>query len=429
MYSGRMASFTVVLSVVSVLHARPADVLLDALQPSTLLAHDKSGDGAITVLDALLSVKQALLTHEPCDLDSDGALTAQDTILMIEQIISTSFGDVNGDKTIDTSDALGVLAQLGIGVSELISTDVNFDGVVDGEDLAVVLSRMGHNTPTYSHRLAQRVYFGLGRVPGGQFAPILDDPGSGGGPPWPILGGHSIGVSTTYPDTHGVTLSSWFPDNHLFSVTQNWPTLPPDHNSAVSQGTHFVNFSHHQWPGNHSYAVSGTWGTDPTSHSQSLSFQWHHQPGHWSSQSMTWPPPGQHEQATSRQYPPGHNGALSSQREPTPHQTYVSGGWHDGGTSSNSHGVAYSGMWPANHQANLSTTWPGTHHGNTSTAWPANHQQLASASWPGGFPSWPPNHFAESSNQWYSPQPEPWPVFPQDHSWWTSINDLRGWVP
>ena len=71
---------------------------------------------------------------------------------------------------------------------------------------------------------------------------------------------HNLSVSSTYPPSHSWVLSSWFPPNHMFSITQNWPTLPPHHNTDLSGGTHFVNFSQYQWPPNHNNSVSITWG-------------------------------------------------------------------------------------------------------------------------------------------------------------------------
>lgn len=403
---------------VAFVHAQPQDALVVALAQSTLVGEDKNGDGVITGIDALAAIKADLLAYPACDMDGDGALTGEDTIAAIEQIILRSFGDVTGDRKVDVADSLNVLSSLGVETTNLGVADVNLDGVVDAEDLTIVMAQLGSNTPLmFANQLAQRAYYKLGSMVGDHEG-LSEDPGGGGGDaPWPLAGGHTIAVTRSYPSEHGL-VSSWsFPSNHMYTVTQSWPALPPG-----------------AWPSNHVRAASSTW-EEPESHSQSFSEQWEHAPGHWASVSGSWgsppvpgspPGPGTHDGMESRLFSPGHIGSLSTQRQPTPHHAFVSDGWHDTGTSSNSHGTSFSGMWPTNHQGNLSATWHGSHHGNTSTAWPSNHQQAASESWPNGtYPSWAPNHFASTSNQDSQPPPGPWPLFPADHSWWTSVNDLR----
>lgn len=237
---------------------------------------------------------------------------------------------------------------------------------------------------------------------------------------------HNVSVSSTYPPSHSWLLSSWFPPNHMFSITQSWPTLPPHHNTALSGGTHFVNFSQCQWPPNHSNSVSTTWGgTNPApSHDRQLSFLWG--PGHTVAISATWPP--NHDMAVSRTYPPNHS--LDGSRTGVPnHIESTSDGWnHIPNTSTMgngpTHGVNLSTHWPPNHQPVLSGTWPSAHTVNGSLCWPSSHAAPLSLTWPPGFPSWPPNHTSEISSNWGGPNNPTIPVFPPGHAYSTSLVEI-----
>jgi hypothetical protein len=386
------------------------------------LAIDVTGDCRVSELDIILNAIAA--TQSVSDADGDGVLTYQDRLADMEQLVRRSVADFDNDGLVSDADVFHVLEVAAF--TGDVEADVNLDGITDLSDVLITADRVGIELAPATDQVAETLLTYADYVRQFDATSLLATCAGG-----TTASDHSKSISETYPSDHGSGFSGWYPGNHMFTITSEWPRLPRGHNGVISQGTHFINFSQYQWPPNHSYAVSKEWGVNPGDHSSTLSEEWKHQPDHRAEVSKSWPPPEKHDNSISRTFPPNHKGDLSAQRRPTPHATAVSGTWHDGSTSSNSHDTAFSAKWPTNHSKSVSGSWPGSqHHGGVSAMWPPNHHSAASTTWPPQtFPQWPPTHFATVSADWGNPVPGPWPVFPPDHSWWTTATDVVQLIP
>lgn len=386
------------------------------------LAIDVTGDCRVSELDIILNAIAA--TQSVSDAGGDGVLTYQDRLSDMAQLVRRSVADFDNDGLVSDADVVHVL---GVAVfSGGVEADVDLDGMTGLSDVLITADRVGMSVAAATDQLAETLLTYADYVRQYDTASLLATCAGGATPRV-----HSISISETYPSDHGWGFSGWYPANHMFTITSEWPRLPRHHNGVISRGTHYINFSQYQWPPNHSYAVSKGWGVNPGDHSSTLSQEWNHHPDHRAEVSKSWPAPERHDNSISRTFPPNHKGDLSAQRHPTPHGTAVSGTWHDGATSSNSHGTAFSAKWPTNHSKSVSASWPGSqHHGGVSAMWPPNHHSAASTTWPPQtFPQWPPTHFATVSAEWGNPVPGPWPVFPPDHSWLTTATTVVPLIP
>ncbi len=404
----------------------------ECISPDSLLAGhfqegelfgDATGDCCVGDIDIVLNILSQEIPIE--DHDLDGTISINDQIETVRRIIARSFGDLDADGVVGEADILHVVIAMKLKNDH--TADVTFDGVVNADDLLAIIGKVGKPMRADAERLAPQVVDLMNYLMQHDYQVLLGSCGGGG----PTAGSHSQSISGSYPDSHGSGFSGWFPDDHMHTITSDWPTLPPGHNGAISSGTHYINFSQHTWPANHSYSVSSDWGTDPGDHSSALSEEWEYQPDHRTDASTSWPSPSDHDNSISRTYPPNHSGSRSAQRHPTEHRADTSGNWHNGSTSQNNHGSAFSSKWPTNHTASVSASWPGnSHHGGTSARWPTNHHSAASTTWPANTnPQWPPTHFSAVSSDWGQPADDGWPLFPPDHSWWTTGTDIYDLFP
>lgn len=426
--------------------AAPNTAINGSLDGSELLKADLNGDCVIDIVDVMFAVDPLLgdaLRGQP-DQDGDGVVTANDTVVAIRKAVYLSFGDANADGVVDVQDVMMVLYRIGDPLPSLIEADVDLDGVVSINDLSIVMSRQGDmvRLPRAADAV-DRIFLALGSFREVGRDAFLRNCGTGGADPCD----HSQGISGSYPSSHG-TIASWnYPDNHLRSISSGWD-LPPENPG----GGHGVWASGESgWPGNHVAAASQTWNSPPpgphvpatssgSAHSTSISRQqWHFAPGHRSDISVWWPNP--HEQIVSRSYPPNHDPSLSRQRQFTPHRRDISDSWGDrphnpqtssGGMYNPVHGLEFSSTWPRNHEPLVSATWPGRSHHDvaTSAAWPTNHVVTMSQSWPPStIPQWPASHSGQCSNSWGAPPPVQFPLFPENHDQWTTATSLLPLIP
>ncbi len=452
------------------------------LDKSSLLAKDLDGDCKISPNDLAiaLAMRIDLNSEVPTDIDGDDFYSGADVLLLIQKSMLTSINDVDGNGSVNGRDLVRL-------TSELYSTngqaDVNGDQKVDARDLRPILENFGHTVvsdvellsyavfdrfmyyqeqkaadqlrvvsckdpvPTpwenYANRSAASTPGGSGTF--GNSAGTSSEPSD----TWPD-NDHSIGVSRTYPpNTHNWFTSWWttthmsyssgnWPGNHLYTLTINWQPTP-----VGSHGT--LNSENEAWPPNHTFLVSKDWTPQvPVGHGLTNSGVPIHQtevserwpPNHDPTASNSWPPPehaagpsGQtvHDNAVSGLWPPSHNyeeSRLGIGPTTNDHTTLVSNSYAP-------HLKSVSRKYPPNHGQLVSSTWnPGAHNGNVSDNWPANHSSQASNYWPDIYPGiWPPNHNVEQSNSWGEPQPPGPGLFPPDHAWVPSFNQVMDIVP
>ena len=250
--------------------------------------------------------------------------------------------------------------------------------------------------------------------------------------------------SNSYPSYHNATVSKQFPKNHMYQSSATWknPKNLPAGPSPFAPQDHWKRWSRNTWPPNHSWAISRSWlgkvpgsvNSGPSldqSHRKFVSLRWYHAPGHYFHISGSWDiTPEKHDLTVTRKWPANHRTEISKQNlpiRPKDHITQTSNeylpkflGWEDKG-----HAKSVSKFWPPNHTRMISSTYELGHHRGSSAAWPANHHGGLSKTWPlGAF--WIAGHDLTSSKKLGEPKPPNWPVFPRDHSWFTTTADIAG---
>lgn len=303
--------------------------------------------------------------------------------------VKSMFGDLDGDGTISMDDMLAQIANSGP-VSPLapnpLQGDVNQDGVVDGQDVVLLLDALGTETEI-SESYALALW--------GEILLRADEAGY-----TPTLAESLIGEST-YGGHRG-------PNDHNQTITATWP--PPPAASPPGEW---------DWPSDHLGTVSSTWpGSDttvgyppdcpdwPNNHHGTISTTWgdrgedYWPPNHDIARSSAWNSDGMHESMTSSTWPAGHLQADSrgGTEDSLEHVAIVSAqnGDHDTQVSANA-------GWPPNHIEQISWTWNTDHETEISASWPSNHLKNISDSWPNPNPGWPPNHWGVVSATWNQP--------------------------
>lgn len=404
------------------------------MSPSSMRVVDANNDCMITDIDYAIVIDAKLIQLYGTDLavgdiDGDGLETAEDVIAAIADIISASFGKTTeNDEPISTLDVEEATDRV---IEQSSDSDINLDGSSDVDDVLVPASRIGEGVSAVDVDWAARElfeYIGAIHEYGVEQFICLSCAAEA----------HTEGISSSWPPDH----PDWWKPNHLTGVSNYQPYWPPDHDYLESQQepnppVHQSNVSGN-WPPNHFQSSSQTWdppyqphgywvsmvGSDPPDtpyHSSSLSSAW--PPGHTAAASDTWHHNEEtsaqlhHDLVVSRGWWPHHTRSNSqSHTWPPAHAEDVSNSWYHQVELSQHH-------WPPNHYPDVSNTWgnPQQHQTGLSISYPPGHSGPASTSWPGPQPTWPPGHFASVSQSWSEPTPGSWPIFPPDHSWYTTI--------
>lgn len=285
------------------------------------------------------------------------------------------FGEVR-----TAADARVVLRTLGLDVEDLWWVpDVDGDGTIDLSDAAAMMRLIGGYAEGATSDRVARAFVTSGLIVGGST---------------------STPAEPTYtPDAHHTYYSSGWTD-HASSLSSTWP---PNHLKAVSLGwTHQFVVSQ-TWPPNHAFFYSQDWPqahgqswsrSVPPGHAITTSRDWLY--GHQQAVSRIWPPG--HAKAISLEWPSGHTTPQSQQSNPSPHLTLYSSSWGGYHATYNSHQI-----YPPNHNWTTSQGWNGGHDLSKSKVdWPPMHMNSISLSWQPG-QSWPPNHHASVSTTWPTP--------------------------
>lgn len=402
------------------------------MSASSMELRDMNGDEALSDVDVSLMVLDRLVeTYGPGldvgDVDGNGAENGEDMVAAIAKIVRAAFGKTAADEG-PISDEDVEIAVDGV-LGQAVGADLNFDGQTDAQDVMVTVDAFGsevdseHDINAASRELFAYIGAILTRGPE-YFMATEAAPNS-----------HLDGVSSTWPHDR----PKWWPPNHTTGVSHSYepPPRPPYHTVYDSQRTpgpppHETSVSR-SWPANHFKAASETWlpppshafwpslqgEAPPPSHDYAVTRTWPTSHGH--AASVTWP--AQHDQTVSRTWWPQHTAADSgSHTWPPLHEAGFSGTWTHGRLLSES-------KWPPNHYLMISDGWSNQHQTGISALYPPGHLSYASVTWPGPQPIWPPGHTKDESSQWSQPIPGQWPLFPPDHSWWTTFKDLHNVVP
>ncbi len=428
-----LASHSIVVVCVTSSLAGPPDrtELTTYLSPSPVVLSDRNGDCAVSDVDVAMILDDRLVElYGPQfetlgDLDGDGNVTSEDVIAAISKLLKSAYGKTTSDwQPVNTSDVFATVEAV---LSQLPEGDINFDGLKDVADIFVTTTQLGTSfTPSEVDQIARKAYTYVGalrQLGREHFMASACAPTS-----------HLEGVSNTWPPNR----PTWWPPNHLTGISGSYP--PPStywpHGHTIHDSNNLTSWPEHEarvsktWPANHMWDMSRTWtsppahgviasAASPPPHAVGVSGHW--PAGHSSSASTTWP--DDHDQNTSRTWWPHHT-ASNSQRMVVPpvHIDAISMKW--------SHQASASQMvWPPNHYSSVSGGWGPTHAPGTSGSWPPAHLNYASNGWPGPQPSWPSTHTVTVSTSWGEPSPGSWPIFPPDHSWWTTFRDIPGIVP
>jgi hypothetical protein len=400
---------------------------------SSMDLRDMNGDQAISDVDVSLMVLDRLVEKYGPDLsvgdvDGNGVENGEDMVAAIATIVRASFGKTALDEGPISETDVDIAVQ-GIR-SQVPEADLNFDGEADARDVMVTIEAIGvevdsaHDIDAASRELF--AYIGAILTHGREYFMATEV----------AANTHLLGVSSTWPPNH----PGWWPPNHTTGVSRSYepPPRSPYHTVYDSQRNpgpppHEKSVSR-RWPANHQKAASETWlpppnhgllaslqgETPPPSHDYAVTRTW--PTSHRHSASVTWP--AHHDQTISRTWWPQHTAADSSSRTwPPMHDSGFSDTWTHGTQLSQSN-------WPPNHDTMISEGWGPTHNMNMSAMYPPGHVSYASNTWPGPQPLWPPGHTEALSRQWGEPSPNPWPpIFPPDHSWWTTFKDLHDVIP
>ncbi len=388
---------------------------------SSMHFFDMNNDGGISDTDVAFMVEDRLMElYGPDlnipDLDGDGALTGEDMVAAITTILASSFGDIDGTgETVTGDDVMAAGSNLNAGSP---NADVNFDGTADLIDVLEVDNQIGNQVNEWDIETAARsifAYIGFIREQGRAYFIPEEAPDKD----------HLQGISGTWPDN----FPRWWRSNHQTGVSLSYDPhrLPYNHGSAITRQypsnpsqPHDKNLSK-QWPANHYWHTSLSWpveGDPPQlSHETQVSGTW--PAGHSYEDSRWWDENlNPHDLLVSRSWWPQHTASDSSTRIIPPlHREHVSHYWvHDTQLSQNT--------WPPNHSSLVSDGWGPGHSMRQSSAYPPNHVVTASATWPGPQISWPPSHTLTVSATWGEPVPGPWPLFPPNHTWFTTFRDI-----
>lgn len=414
------------------------------IEGSSIELRDMNNDGFISDADvALLIYDQLIASHgqdlQVGDLDGDGAVTGEDVIEAIAALLRASFGKVIPDEQpVGPGDVLAVVDGV---MTASPTADLNLDGSADTGDIAVVITNIELDLAPLTHEIGWVArglyeYIGVIRERGREFF-MAEEPVEAS-----RRREHAVIISDEWPSNH----PSWWPPNHRRNVSETikpeyprrppwmlqpvdpaWPPLPSEHARSISG----------RWPANHDLWFSQTWeGFDHDLELSVVPGQWPNPtlPRHVSELSKHWPPnhayqlsrswPAEHFQVNSRVWWPMHVWSDSSQRRfPPMHSKWTTDHW--------SHDLELSrSIFPPNHLRMVSASWPMGHQQGVSVHYPPNHISYISSSWPGPQPQWPSNHARELSEQWSNPAPPAgWPLFPRDHSWFTTFSLTPGIVP
>lgn len=377
---------------------RDSTIISSFLAPSRATIGDVNGDCHVSDVDfALLFHQQMSAIFGPGlvtgDLDGDGAFTTANQVLVAEHMLRASFGEAAADDAF-----------------------FNLEGVTNTDEITAVVRVGSRDLP--SDRDFESVAFRLH-----QYMLAIEAKG----PEFFSVDGfvptdHLRGVSSTWPPS----APRWWPANHLVSISHQWNPEPVPHDSQRSNNDwptpqpdpHAMSISS-SWPSNHTRGVSRTYPASPE-HQVSTSRSW--PPSHDVAASSTWTvdPPHNHDKTISRAYWPGHSSLDSRLRVvPPSHQAAITSDW--------GHGVNMSSdrLWPPNHHGTVSLTWgpPLVHNMDRSASFPPSHLRDASRTWAGP-EFWPLNHTASMSAGWGEPSNRDWPLFPPDHSWFTTMSPL-----
>ncbi len=407
-------------------------IITNIVTASGMGLKDMNGDGAISDVDVALMILDRLTEAygqdlAVGDLDGNGVANGEDMVTAITRVVQSTFGKLIADD-MPVSDA-DVAIEIDNVVNQIPAADINFDGTNDIFDVGVALNAMGtdpnlfNNIDTAAREIFE--YIGAIRTFGRGFFMATEA----------VPEDHLQGVSSTWPDDH----PRWWPPNHTTGVSRSYepPAYPPNHTQYDS--SQYPGPAPHQtdvsrcWPANHLKDASVTWPAPPN-HGVFASFNEPPPPSHALAASKTWPAshmcsasstwPADHDLTVSRTWWPQHTQADSSTRVwPPLHLQTVSNMWQ--------HQTAVSqASWPPNHYPSVSNGWGPGHTVNISAEYPPGHLSYASTTWPGPQPTWPPSHTDKDSREWSTPTPSPWPpLFPPDHSWFTTFKDLHDVVP
>lgn len=371
---------------------------------------DMNGDCAVSDVDLAMMIDHRLNalfgpSFQVFDADGDGFASAEDVHTAIRGILMGLFGKASPVGGGQVGDA-DVDLVIGAVVAGGAAGDVNLDGSPDIEDVWLVIDRYGQAVCEYTIDTAtQRIfeYIGLLRWHGHEaFMAEECAPST-----------HLIGVSNTWPLDH----PNWWKPNHMVGMSQSY-NEPEAHTTATST----------LWPANHLKDASATWkpppgthwiwyskgGEPPPSHKYEVSATW--PPGHAGDASSTWP--SAHDQGITRTWWPRHTYEESRANiVPPMHAISVSEGWF--------HAQELSRLiWPPNHFPGVSGGWGPMHGLKLSSVYPPGHVGVASTTWPGPQPTWPPGHAYSVSATWGEPEPGDWPIFPPNHTWFTTFQQI-----
>ncbi|GJQ28858.1 MAG: hypothetical protein HBSAPP03_07420 [Phycisphaerae bacterium] len=429
------------------------------LPSGSFFRRDFNGDGVLTDADVVLQLLDTLGPGPDPDADGDGVLTAADTLAAVEKILLASCSDVDTSGAVDHADLDTVSVAVLNGAVGMLC-DVNLDGLVDGHDILIVMDNVGMPPdelaiwPSTSEWLAAYLQAARSQGPAPLWASQADTPehhrelsdewdhGPGhtltqSRKAWPP--NHMLSYSRDWPTDsgqppHTTTLSRLWPSSHRASVSREWDqshdrltSYREDVHWTSHSNSHMVSESYQDY--HHSPDNSGKW---ETLHSVWYSQRWRSTPNHTRRMSYLWDPdgpghPDDHSEDESRRWPANHERFYSDRDHPIVprvHAVAVTQEWRD----FNHHTFVSSG-WPPMHYRYYSGTW-NAHDIRYSIVFPPNHHGLVSSSWPQRIlpGQWPPNHLSTISNAPGMPPPPlgpaDWPLWPQDHNWFTTIREI-----
>lgn len=440
----RWATATVIGASLSTLAGAQSVIFGSNFDQSSLTQLDYTGDCEVTSDDIAIATLLQLqrLDYTNNDINADGVVNFVDTRLQIESIIRASLLDPTGSKDITTDDIFAIIDAMGtqLGTASSIAADVDLDGDVDLQDLEIILdAELGGTQITddfdyYSGAALLQEFIGgiADAVDAGIYSEATAQNraacgGSFASDNWPQpLERHTVSVSRDYPadGEHEKALSIIWPPNHQHEVSQHWPVdCGPAGTFGTGRKCEFEGGAE-MWPANHLQQHSIGW-EPPDFHSTSQSELWKFIPNHDSAISVTWP--ADHLRMVSHRWPAGHHGDVSESNtfpDMNSHSVLISNGY----TNQNQE---TSVDWPPSHVETLSDTWA-VHQLHNSISWPASHSFSVSQSWPAGtLPQWPPNHNHTVSGSESSPPnlPNSPTLFPEGHSYLTTLRDILGLLP
>ncbi len=366
------------------------------------VARDIDGDGVITMEEFVCDMRERLSRGTMRDIDGDGVLSLEDVRENIVRFMAAMLGDLNYDGLVDVSDQAILLRNMGrTGDVMNWEGDVDVDGDIDTDDYLALNEVLGQDAG-FDEEWAIKAVTTIVRYGEALCGDDEGDSPAGGG-----ADDHYEYFSRTWPPDHdGYISNQYWPPNHDGVITGSWPPHPDEHTFGLSA----------HWPPNHSSASSQTWTN--FDHETGASALW--PPNHWYIVSDDWPE--EHVGSLSRIWPPNHEVEQSDLEEDSDHHVSISGGWNHDETIS-------MGRWPPNHARGASSTWT-DHDEEVSSSWPAGHFQGPSATWGPDDNWWPANHFEAYSSTWREPpKPEPGTIWPPDHNWITTIIDGIDAIP